>query len=390
MLIRINLYAFCEYSIKCILLIYFINVLELQVYINKTKIKKGKILMNNKLIIDLEDFLESNKTFIAIDDFNFIKVSPNKNIVCIYKQRHFSSDNVGKLSLSDDLQLEGIYDVKKNEFYSKGLGYLKPHNYLGFDIHFGSIVYAGCSLKNKICNEVTNELQMIMDALLKDWINEYYLEYNYDFYDNKVIEAYITNQTIQPYNAKSFIGFLKDCKYEKIFGYDLWDEYNYICDPDYITNVINNIYDDKYSITIPDMCGDVCFRQYIAYSAQENAWQIKQLNKLNCDPNNEYAKRRLLYNLLSDYNDNNVKITLRIDADEVTFRYPASNFRKCLLEDSDLSRWDITARSERPGFDIFMNAHRDYFGVVNNLNKVIDSISTITFGRKTIYKKEVE
>ena len=78
MLIRINLYAFCEYSIKCILLIYFINVLELQVYINKTKIKKGKILMNNKLIIDLEDFLESNKTFIAIDGFNFIKVSPNE------------------------------------------------------------------------------------------------------------------------------------------------------------------------------------------------------------------------------------------------------------------------------------------------------------------------
>lgn len=323
--------------------------------------------------MNIDEFLDSNKTIENIGKTDIIKIKYNENIDFIYKPEY------GKFEYNRELHFLGFFEKITKKLY--GDSYEFQSNYekeLYSDYYSGSISSISTKLidgadiclkayveENKL--QLINNSKKIFDKYLSDESNKRELKessiHNY-IYNEGNLEIKFSVQDDYYYEEKNKDLIIKYIQSPVETSKNVFEKY------------IDN-QEKKESLYINGKYEKVTVQEYLGVMLQ--VWQYKDmlLKELKDNKNNEYKKKHDIIGSIKNLEAQMINITLKHDDKMITLKYPRDILERMELYERYIP--DLTVRDE------VENLYKNISGREKD-DTFIKEIAKIEYKRKTIYE----
>lgn len=322
--------------------------------------------------MNIDEFLDSNKTIEKIGKTDIIKIKYNENIDFIYEPEYRNFEYEAKLDFL------GLFEKITKKLYGASFEFHSEYNK-----ELYSNYYAGSigELKEKLIGGANLYLKTYIDENELQLINNskrIFDKFIADESNDNTIKKDAIKEYIYENDSKSLRFSIEDYYYDK-HSKDLIIQY--IQSPVEISKKIFNEYIDNQeknkSIYINNNYEKITAKEWIGIMIQKNQYKNMLIQELRDNPNNEYKKKHDIINSIKDLDAQMITITLKHDKETVTFKYP-----KRLLATMDFYEWHIPDLKIR---DELKNLYSNIYGQ-NKDDIFIKEIAKIEYKKKTIYE----
>ena len=321
---------------------------------------------------------------------NFFLIAGNNDIVA---DGMYSKMMLHKEKCNDRFYAVYIKDYKeslKQNDYSIG-GYYDCKNHCIYDCNY---------LINKIFDEKSIVKRESFDTLKKNIysaVDKYIEKYCFDHEEELKNNSLIEYQNLGNWKNKRYIDEIKNI-FIKNDNYDLklldrYSEYRIIYNSnfdngnifvEYLDNPIDTI--EKYSKLLIDKNKIQLGVDLLVYYNK-----IKYLNEIveNKDGNFDYLHlNKTIFNSINDVDARDLNITIKYNDSELTFKFDAKTLK------SSLKCGDTSCSSYKQSYDVVANFLKDNCKDFSNDGEYskkfkFSNITSITYGKKELYHKEV-
>lgn len=266
--------------------------------------------------MNIDEFLDSDKTVGRIGKNSILKIKYNENIEFIYKPSY------GKFEYGNELNFLGFFEKITKKLYGSSLDFRSEYSkemYSNF--YESSIELIGKKLKdgaNIYLNKYIEENKLQLTTIGKEIFDKYIAtEWNYNNIQNNIIHDYIYNE-----QNKKMSFSINSNNYEKNTK-ELILRYvqNPIETAKEIFNEYINTTEEIESIYYGDSYHNISVKEYIGATLLENQFKDSLLQQLKNNPNNEYRKKRDIVQSIKDLDAQMITITLKHNNELINFKY---------------------------------------------------------------------
>lgn len=322
--------------------------------------------------MNIDEFLDSDKTVAKIGTDNIIKIKYNDNIDFIYKPSY------GEFQYGNELHFLGFFENITKKLYGSSLDFHSSYDTEMYSNYYeSSIALIGKNLKdgaNIYLNKYIEENKLQLTTMGKGIFEKYIAtEWNYNNIQNNIIHDYIHNEQ----NEK--ISFSINTKQNEKDIKELILKYvqNPIETAKEIFNEYINTTEKIESIYYDNSYHNISVKEYIGATLLENQFKNSLLQQLKDNPNNEYKKKRDIVQSIKDLHAQMITITLKHNNELINFKYP-----KYLLNNMELYESHIPDLKTRDKVEqLFKGIHG-----INRDNLFIKEIVKIEYKKKVFYE----
>lgn len=324
--------------------------------------------------MNIDEFLDSDKTREKIEKTNILKIKYSENIYFIYKPEY------GEFEYGRKLEFLGLYEKITKKLYGSILDFnsdynkdLKSNYFAGSISDIGEKLIEGANIylkkyieENKLY--LVNNSKRIFDRFIKDENNsKTTIEdaiHNYIYKENDIE----TNFSINDYDNNYYKQYINDLIVE------------YIQNPIETSKKVFNEYisnkEIRKSLYINGNYEEITVREWIGVMLQKKQYKDLIIHELIDNPNNEYKKKQEIIQSIKDLDAKFITITVRHNDKFCTFKYPQN-----LLYNMDFYEWHI------PDLKIREQMKNLYKDISWNKDEIfMKEIVKIEYSRKVLYE----